>query len=734
MVGQVMRSRGGLTVVVALTLAGVACAFAPLADHLGFEFALVLTLVAAFTAPAAGMAGVRLAKDRPLVGALSGLAVSMGALVVPVALILLNGLRRPSCDPWSGSAWLIALPLPTLLLATSLGALVRARSSSTAKATVKLIAIYLASLGPGLWLLWAGPGFFLFDHLFGYFPGPLYDEVVVLSQTVWVWRALTLGWAAVALAGCVRRGGLTVAAALLALALLGVEVRYGEQIGLRSTDASVAQTLGAVQRIYDLEIHHPREWSEEKVAQFTRDAAFRASQVRTALGLVEGEPVRVWVYRSTDEKRRQVGAANTSFAKPWRREIHIHDMGFPHPVLRHELVHAYAGELGPGPFGVPGGLFPNSPLIEGFAVAFDADDDGLTLPQWAKAMRELELAPDVAALMSTAGFFAAAPSRAYTYAGAFIRFLEQHQGRDAVLSLYRQGTLAALGDPAVLVAAFERWLDEVPVDDDERAAAHRRYKRPSVFRRTCAREVGAVTEQASRLAREGRPIDALDAWEDACRMEPDDPALLRGMLRVALTLDDDQRTESIAARLFAHPKLDASLLATTLMELGDAAWKRGELDMARTRFEEAAKLVVDQSTRRAAVARLQALSDPARAKLLEPLLARAQANVEVLFSMDDHLRAHPDDALVAYLLGRQLVQRDARSRGEALLERASGKLEDPTLEKETLRLLVRSASERGDCEASHQAARRLEGQADRALADDWVERCRFEAARGFLQP
>src|SRR5690606_11371809 len=122
----------------------------------------------------------------------------------------------------------------------------------------KLAAIYLASLGPGLWLLWAGPGFFLFDHLFGYFPGPLYDEVVVLSSTVWAWRALTLAWAAVALVGCLPRRGMV--AVPLALALLSVVVAYGTRLGIRSTDASVAQALGAVKRIDDLEIHHPREW------------------------------------------------------------------------------------------------------------------------------------------------------------------------------------------------------------------------------------------------------------------------------------------------------------------------------------------------------------------------------------------------------------------------------------------------------------------------------------------
>lgn len=730
LIGQIFRSPGGKTTLIGLTLAGVASAFAPLADHLGFEFALILTLVAAFVAPAAGMAGVHLSRRHPLRGALAGIAVSLSALLVPVLIILANGLRRPSCDPWTGSGWLFALPVPAVLLTTSLGALARSWSSSTSGAVLKLAGLYIVSLAPGLWLLWAGPGFFLFEHVFGYFPGPLYDEVVVLSATVWSWRALTLAWTIAALVGCVREPRWMLAAGTIAFLTFGIEIGFGTQIGLRSTDQSVSETLGAVHRIDDLEIHHPREWKDEKVQQFALDAAFRASQVRDALGVSQGDPVRIWVYRNTEEKRRLAGAARTSFAKPWRREIHIHDMGYPHPVIRHELVHAYAGQLGPAPFGVPGGVFPNSPLIEGLAVAFDTDSDGLTLPQWAKAMRQLGLAPDVAALLSTTGFFAASPSRAYTYAGAFIRYLEQSRGRDAVLALYREGNLAAIGDPPELIASFEAWLDEVVVNEDEEATSLRRYKRPSVFRRQCAREVSAMTDLAADFDRQGLPKDALATWQKACAMEPDDPGLLRGQLRSAIALNDSTLAESVTQSIFTHPKTDDSLRASVLLELGDVAWKAGRLAQAQKSFSEAAALVVDPATHRAAVAKAGAVADPRRSALLEPLLARGDAGVETLWAMGEYLREKPDDALVAYLLGRQFIQRQAGARGTALLRTTIGRLDDRELERENRRLIVTTAAQAQDCEAAVQASATIENEADRAQANDWIDRCRFARSRG----
>lgn len=729
----IAASRGGRATLGLLALAGVVCAFVPLADHVGFEFALVLTVVGALVAPGAGMAGVRIGRSSPVQGALTAILVSLSALIVPILVILLNGLRRPSCEPWANASftWLLLLPVPTLVLATAAGAFAKARTRSTLQAVLVLAGLYLASLAPGLWLLWDGPGFFLFDHVFGYFPGPLYDEVVVLSSAVWAWRALSVGWAVVLVLSVGRRRRGALVGAGLGLCLFAVEAGFGTTLGLRSTDASVARALGGTERIDDLEIHYPAEWRPDRVAAFAQDAAFRAFQVRRALGLDEGPVVRVWVYRNTEEKRRLTGAARTSFAKPWRQEVHIHDLGTPHPVLRHELVHAYAGRLPPGPWGVPGGLVPNNPLIEGLAVAFDTEPEELTLAESAKAMRTLGLAPDVGALLSSASFLTAAPARAYTQAGAFIRYLEETNGRDAVLALYRTGKLSALGTPQKLIEGYDAWLDAVILSPDGEAAALRRYRRPSVFRRTCAREVSALTDRAASLASSGRLKEAMRTWESACALEPDDPGLIRGMLTVAVQADDRPALSTLTERLLAHPKSDDSLRASVLIELGDDAWRRNDLAEAREKFLAAASLVVPQATHRNAVAKARAVASPERAALLAPLLNKGDSGLETLFSLDAHLRNTPDDSLVAYLLGRQFVQRDAKERGLSLLERTQGKLDDELLERETRRLIVETAARNGDCARAQEALSSVREQADRARGADWVERCEFMRARGW---
>lgn len=738
-VTSLARTPGGLASLVGVTLAGLGGLFVTLADHLGFELALLLTVVSALTAPAAGASAVRRDPTRPARAALVAMTFAVAALLVPTVIVLLNGLRRPMCDPWAGTGWMLVLPIPSALFGAGLGAFARALAPTAKRAALYVTGALVLPLAWGLSTLYRGPAFFLFDHAFGYFPGPLYDEVVVFSGSVLAYRALTLAWVGALLLGCLalgtrkRRFGLmAVGVAVLAF---GVEAAYGDTFGLRSTDASVARALGGTKTVDDLELHYPREWSDDQVDELVRDATFRATQVRESLGLAPGAPVRVWMHRSTEEKRRLVGAASTSFAKPWRREVHVHAMGFPHPVLRHELVHAYAAGVASGPFGTPGGFFPNNPLIEGFAVAFDVDDDGLTLDQWAKAMRDLELAPDVTALFSPAGFLTSAPSRAYTYAGAFLRFLERTFGREKVLELYRAGDLATLGDPKSLVERFHAHLESVAIAPPERASAQRRFSRPSVFRRNCAREVSALTDEAGRLVGEGRRDEALATWERACGMEPDDPGLLRAMLSTTVKLKDHARRDALAERIFAHPKLDASLRAGTLLELGDEAWRTGDLAAARKRFEEASALDIDAGTHRAAVAKTRSVADAARSTLLAPLLLEGNSGLGVMLALDAHLRASPEDALVSYLLGRQLVQRDARRLGiDHLRKAAELGLEDGELARENLRLLVRAQAELHDCDGAAATRARLQSEgapADLVVADDWLDRCRFEVSRGW---
>jgi hypothetical protein len=159
-------------------------------------------------------------------------------------------------------------------------------------------------------------------------------------------------------------------------------------------------------------------------------------------------------------------------------------------VLRHELVHALASVAAPPPLRVPAraAILPAGGLIEGLAMALERP--ARDLHGRARVLRDLGHLPPAATLMGDAGFFSAAPARAYVAAGSFIRFLIDTHGGARVLEVYgRRDWVGAFG--RALPELEQEWLaelDATAVSPALRKDAEARFRDPGLFGRRCARE------------------------------------------------------------------------------------------------------------------------------------------------------------------------------------------------------------------------------------------------------
>jgi hypothetical protein len=383
-------------------------------------------------------------------------------------------------------------------------------------------------------------------------------------------------------------------------------------------------------------------------------------------------------------------------------------------------------------------MIPNNALIEGLAEAYDLDDAGQTLAQRARALRDLGHAPDLIRILSPTGFLAEAPSRAYTYAGAFIRYLRATEGGAAVRAVYASGDLRSAGDPAMLVEGFERSLDTVHVDVDTRVTAAFQFAAPSLFVRRCAREVSRLTEEGFRLALIRDYAAAIDRMDQACELQPESPRTFYDRLTIALRDRslDTARLLAVARPLWEHPAIDPLLAASSRVLVGDELWRRGYPARARGLYGEAWQLPLDNGTHRTLLVRIRALADSSLAELLLPLLAANDQSTGQMFRLAEAARARPGDALLRYLVGRQLWNRSAwEAAAEHLAAAERLGLGDGELTREALRMQTEALSRRHRCDESQAARERLRAAGGSAGADavaaDWVARCNFARGRGW---
>lgn len=692
-------------------LAAVLC-FTPLANVLGYEFALIMGVFAAIAAPMTGTcvaltahATQRLTPHRSS-ATMRALGIALLQLVAPLLLIMLNGLRVRNCNYFTGLGFFVALPVCTALYGAMLGVAVgTAFPTQRALRGLGLATAIVLPLACTLWSLYTQPPIFAFDHLWGHFAGSLYDEDIRIDQRLVLFRIGTLlrviGLGILIQIFVQRRRSNPVLITTFTLCILAVLAAYdvliGAHAGFRITRAQLQDHLPIIEERPGLIIHLPKTVTDAQRHAIAEDHAFRLEQITSRLAITLPNPIHSYVYANAADKARMMGGHATMFAKPWLGEIHIHGLDAPHDVMAHELVHVVAAQFGSKPLGVSAraGILVNMGIVEGLAEALTAERDLLDLDHASRAMRDLHLAPDLQPLLSAPGFWRAPPRRAYTVTGSFIRYLLNTRGPRALKDMYASGDFErAYTTPLrTLIADWQKYLDNITVTTREEHLAKEYFRSPSIFAKPCAHEIATLRQQA----RTANAHDAVTLYRTICAHLDNAPDAQLD-LAFALQRSGDHKGFALLAHQLLDNTTDTPLNATQTMHvqeaLGTQAVNDGKLQDAIHIFHTIQQLPIPLDSERMQWVRIWALEQPQewRTPLWQFLSGELARPVGMIVLQQMHTQ-FPHDKTIPYLIGRQLTRDNAWSYALPYLHAAEGHpydlidAERLRLEAETLRHL-----------------------------------------------
>lgn len=716
---SLLRSRP-LQVAAAASLVGMgAVGFVPLFGGPGYESALAAGLL---LPSIAGIAtAVEVSDHPPLPSKAFVRGVETGALLVAIGYVvtLLHGWRVGMCDARTGTAMWALGPFPGALLGGAWGALVGGLAGRIrALWTSRIVAAFLAFAAPAacvlvsLYRFHSSPIVFAFDPFFGFFSGALYDTVVSDSlPRMLTYRAGTLATLFALGAGSslvVRKGNgglsllqqrhpgvmwLTVASALTSL-VITVE---GDRLGHWQTAESIQQALGGRVTNDRCDVFHPRSMRDEEAQLLLRDCASQARGVAGFYELDNPPQVKVYAFASAAQKRELMGAAHTSIAKPWRREVYIQLSSFPHPVLGHEIAHVLAGAFGHGPFaiaGTVGGLWPNPGLIEGVAEAASPDDDLLTAQQWSAAMLKLGLLPSLSKVFAF-GFFGENAPKAYTVASGFVSWMRARHGMAAIRKWYG-GMPIEKATGRSLVDLEQEWLGTlkaISVEGPALAYAKSRFDRPAVFQRRCPHAVDALVERGVEMAGEGDCIGAAMTFGQASLLDPHDVQARLGLSaclpRLAGTDAARQQLEQIAN----DGALPQAARDRAREAMADLDLVNGQLARAAEIYDELLKTSFHEDRLRTLAIKSHAAREPRVARAIGELLVGGGTrppNMKLAYALLGQWMVEvTDDGLPAYLIGRNLAQEGMWKEAAGYLDEALRRRVPPgRVARELLRLRI----------------------------------------------
>jgi len=697
----------GLFVFVALMAIG----FLPLFGGPGYEHALASGVVV----PAAAAIATALATSaRPLAPfacVLRGLrsGAVLGALALATAL--LHGLWGGICDLWGGvSFFLLTAGFGGLLggvWGAAAGEIARARRRRRLVCVAAALAAPIAGILVSAARFYSSPMIFAFDPFFGFFSGTLYDTIVDETAALLTYRAGSAATIAGALLvasalGRTERGGLRFASgasgmadgnvapggarapatlrALLGAGAFAVSLTlaaFGPSLGHYQTAGTIARALGASVSGARCDVVYPDSVVPDQAQLLLRDCEEELAADERRLGTHLDGRLAEFVFRDANEKRALMGAAQTSIAKPWRREVYVQLAAYPHPILGHEVAHVVAGSFGRGPFriaGAAGGLWPNPGLIEGIAVATSPDDDELTDAQWARAMLDLGILPQAARLFSL-DFLGENAAKSYTVAGAFVAWVIDRWGAAAVRAWYGGGDITALtgsGWPE-LDDAFRASLRALAMPDGASAYAAARFQRPSVWARRCPHVVDRLDRDADLCRDDHRFARAVALYDRALARDPRDWHATLERARVQTGYGDNAAGRRSLAELAGNELAPRTVRDRAEEALADDDLARGRDALAAAAYRRLAERALDEDVRRTLEVKADTSEDAlARAAILELLVGSPGRPIDrwvAGLSLGDWAAA-TRAPVAEYLAGKNLAGHERHARAAYWLDAA----------------------------------------------------------------
>lgn len=693
--------RQQLVAVVVVFVVQGAIGFLPLFGGPGYEQSLASGLVVPSAAAVATALELSTLSLSPLSCLVRGLGSGALLACVAFATALLHALYAGICDFWGGTLFFALTAGSGALMGGAWGALFAEFGRPCTRR--RLACVLLALSGPlggiaiSIARFYGSPMIFAFDPFFGFFSGTLYDTIVDARGRLLTYRAgslSTLVGAALVASALTRRDDRRLALrplsvdrpaagrlmlGLLALATSVLLAGSGPALAHWQTADSIARALMGHAAGPHCEVLYPDSLQRSQADLLVRDCEEQLAADEQTLGARLDGRLTEYVFSDADEKRRLMGAAQTSIAKPWRREVYVQLSSYPHPILGHEIAHVLAGTFGRGPFriaGSAGGLWPNPGLIEGVAVATSPDDDELTDAQWARAMLDLGTLPPLRQLFSFA-FLGENAAKSYTIAGAFVAWVGSRWGKAAVRSWYGGESLEQLTGASweALDKQFRESLRALAMPAEASTYARAKFERPSVWARTCPHVVDALDREGDQCREDHRFERATSHYEGALERDPHDWHARLERARIAVGYGENESGRDELKQILGDEHAPRTWRDRAQEALADDDLAHGGVATAAESYLALAAKSLDEDAARTLEVKAQGLqSELARRAINDLLVGEPGRPIDpwlgpLSLGTWAELTNRP---VAAYLIGKNLAQRGHYPRAAEWLDRSLG--------------------------------------------------------------
>jgi len=436
-------------------------------------------------------------------------------LAVPPFLFLIAHIVRGDCSFISGLKYYLLFTVTAPVAGTAIASVVLLTGIKL-KRTIFFILFLLLLFN---WVIdfYLYPQFYLFNAIFTYYPGVIYDEFIPVTEKIIFYRLgiIIFSMAIVLLEQKLRDEP------VMKRMWWGLGILAG--VPLLSLPVSTAAGLVTLKAEMTSDFRdsivtaHFFILSEEKLSPTERYLVAVTHEIYyTQLSEFYGiEPKRVLesiIFKDSGSKKRRLGVENADVAKPWLG-VAFTTRGNLDQSLKHELAHLFTAEFGWGPFKVANGFDPA--LIEGAATAGDGFVGGYDIDGFMAGVQTSKYKVDPFSVFPGFGFFDANPTLAYALSGSISRYLVEKEGNTKFRLYHETGGLpGTYGKPAEeIIKGWESYISGVKSTITPQELDLYLERQP-LIRKTCPRYLAELMNEAVSLYQDKKYSEAIGVYDE----------------------------------------------------------------------------------------------------------------------------------------------------------------------------------------------------------------------------
>lgn len=393
------------------------------------------------------------------------------------------------CFSIHGLGFWILYPVPSVFFGYAVGRLIRIWEVPLGK-WFTIILLLIVAFGVLLYEFYNYPQVYFFNHVWGGWPGPIYDETVKITGSLIYFRLLILFW--ILLLWYIpdfKSNNKARWLVIFSVAALAFGYTRLPKAGIISPGSYIQQQLGGLKQTPHFNIYFAKDYySSDEINRVALEHEFYLGQIVSQLQISKPDSnhkIESYLYAHPWQKKKLVGAKFTSYVPVWleQDQLHIAKQQLS-GSLKHEMVHVLAKQFGNELINASWSIG----LIEGLAVAVSPDISEMsTIDQIVVSEKPLPTADEMEHAFSPLGFYGGRSGVNYTTAGSFVQYLLKNYPVASFKEAYRKGSISGAYQVSFekLIEEWHGHLERVSVDSADQRIARRLFSMPSLFEKEC---------------------------------------------------------------------------------------------------------------------------------------------------------------------------------------------------------------------------------------------------------